>query len=256
MSHTHRTRCGGGPHIVFGVLLVAWGVLALLDNLGLVELRNVLRTFWPLLIIAWGLSATFYGRRGRNWLGLFAVALGVILLGNQLTWWSVRFSMLWPVIVIVVGLRIMFRRRGWHRHRHLRGGPGDEPGAPDASPGVDDAREHGTSQSATLREVAVFGGIERRLASQAFRGGAATAVFGGVQLDLRDCRMAGGEAHIDVLAVLGGLSLAIPRDWAVDSQISAFLGGVDDRSTPPVDGSAKRLVLTGQTILGGVEIKN
>jgi predicted membrane protein len=252
--------------VLFGGLLVAWGALAMLDSLGVVELRNVFRTFWPVLLIAWGLTATVFDHHGRRWMGVFAVALGTVFLGNQLTWWTVRWSMLWPIVLIAAGLRVMFRRpafndagrmlvrRGWRRRRHLRDTGGDAP--PPADTPLNETEEDRTRHGATLREVAVFGGIERRIASQTFRGGEATAVFGGVQLDLRDCRMASDEAHIDVLAVFGGVSLMIPRDWAVDSQISALLGGIEDRSSPPVDGSTKRLVLTGQTIFGGIEIKN
>lgn len=254
--YRYRGHSGGRPHIVFGVLLVAWGVLALLDSLGLVELRDVLRTFWPLLIIAWGLSMMVFGRHGRPWLGVVAVALGTVLLGNQLMWWSVRVSMLWPLVLIAVGLRIVFRRHGWHRRTRVEVRMSNDSPPSETPTLADDMQDDRTWRGATLRETVVFGGIERRITSQTFRGGEATAVFGGVQLDLRDCRMAGDEAHIDVLAVLGGVSLTIPRDWTVDAQISAFLGGVDDRSAPPPDGSPKRLVLSGQTILGGIEIKN
>jgi predicted membrane protein len=240
---------------VFGGLLVAWGVLALLDSLGLVELRNVLRTFWPVLILAWGLSTMVFSHHGRRWLGVFAVVLGTVFLGNQLMWWTVRLSMLWPLVLIAVGFRVMLRRGGWRRAPRMRHPEGDTPST-DTTTRLNNTEDDRTHQGATLRELAVFGGIERRIASQTFRGGDATAIFGGVQLDLRDCRMAGHEAAIDVLAVLGGVSLTIPRDWMVDSQISAFLGGVDDRSSPPVEGSSMRLVLTGQTIFGGIEIKN
>jgi hypothetical protein len=254
MARRYRECRSGRPHVVFGLLLVAWGGLALLDSVGLVESRSVLRTFWPVALIVWGATAIGFGRHGRRWGGLLAVVLGTTLLGNQLAWWSVRWSMLWPLVLIAVGIRIMIRRPRWGRY-------GSEPGAegetvpPPANPSIAETPPD-THQGALLREFALFGGIERRNISQAFQGGEATAVFGGVQLDLRDCRMAGNEAHIEILAALGGVSLTIPRDWAVDSQISAILGGVDDRSTPPVDGAVKRLVLTGNAILGGVEVKN
>jgi len=252
---SYRGCRSGRPHVVFGLLLVAWGVLALLGSLGLLELRSVMRTFWPVALIVWGAGAVVFGRYGRRWGGIFAILVGTAFLGNQLAWWSIRWSTLWPVLLIAVGLRMMLRRPGWVRSG---GGPGTEGVIASAggNPSSTDTPGPDTHQGAVLREFALFGGIERRNISQAFQGGEATAVFGGVQLDLRDCRMAGNEAHIEILAALGGVSLTIPRDWAVDSQISAILGGVDDRSTPPVDGAVKRLILTGNAILGGVEVKN
>lgn len=121
----------------------------------------------------------------------------------------------------------------------------------DAPPG-----DQRTDPSATFREFAFLGGIERRNTSQAFRGGSATAFLGGIEIDLRECRMAEGGAQIDVFAMMGGVSLRIPRDWTVDSEVSAILGGFQDHSAPPVGSEIKRLVITGQAVMGGVEIKN
>jgi predicted membrane protein len=238
-----------------GLLLVAWGVLALLDGLGLVELRSVMRTFWPVALIVWGASAIAVGGDDRRWMGFIATLAGSALMGNQLAWWTVRWSMLWPVAVIAVGLRLMLHRPGWGRHarRHVLV---DVQSRPLETEPAEASRAADGREGAVLREFAMFGGIERRNLSQAFRGGEVTAVLGGVQLDMRDCRMAAHEAQVEVLAVLGGVSLTIPRDWTVESRIAAILGGVDDRSAPPLDGTGKRLVLTGNAVLGGVEIKN
>lgn len=253
MHNTFRHR-RGRPPVVMGLLLVAWGVLALLDSLGLVELRSVMRTFWPVALIVWGVSVIAGGGH-RRWLGSMATLFGIGLLGTQLGWWNVRWSMLWPVAVIAVGLRLMLDRSGWGRHarRHVAV---DVRLRPLENEPAEASRAADGQEGAVLREFAMFGGIERRNLSQAFRGGEVTAVLGGVQLDMRDCRMGGSEAHVEVLAVFGGVSLTIPRDWTVESQVAAIFGGVDDRSAPPVDGTGKRLVLTGHTVFGGVEIKN
>jgi len=40
--------------LVFGVFLTGLGVLWTLSNLGRVELLSTLRTFWPLILILWG----------------------------------------------------------------------------------------------------------------------------------------------------------------------------------------------------------
>jgi hypothetical protein len=47
----------------------------------------------------------------------------------------------------------------------------------------------------------------------------------------------------------------VPPDWEVVNEISALLGGVDDKSahTPPF---RHRLVLRGIVVMGGVEVKS
>ncbi|MBM3778128.1 MAG: hypothetical protein FJW23_07795 [Acidimicrobiia bacterium] len=235
-----------GPVLV-GALLIAFGVTMILG------LRGFWGVLWPFLLIAWG-TARLVTHRGSRWFGGLAVLAGALFLGNNLFGWDLNpFRLLVPALLIVAGLHLIFAPRPWtsHRRRAVRvsvqappGAAPDEEGAP---------RE---DRSASLREFAFMGGVDRRNTSQTFRGGEITAVMGGVQLDLRECRMAEDGARIEVFACMGGVSLRIPRDWTVESEIPAILGGVDDQSEPPVEGTTRRLVLTGHAILGGVEIKN
>jgi predicted membrane protein len=79
--------------------------------------------------------------------------------------------------------------------------------------------------------------------------------FGGLELDLREAVMEGAEATIHIDAKFSGIELRVPRDWQVMVQMNATMGAVEDKSAPPVSAS-HRLVLRGETIFGGVEIKN
>ena len=49
------TRSAFNPEgVTFGVSLVALGVLGTLANLGKLELLPLLRTYWPLSLVLWG----------------------------------------------------------------------------------------------------------------------------------------------------------------------------------------------------------
>ena len=276
----------GGPHLFIGLLFVSWGVLQLLDTLGLMEFRDSFRTYWPVVLVAWGGWNLLTGHVVERLFGVGLIVLGGILLGNRLYGWGVNLFALWPLLLIALGLRIILgggRQRRWH-HQHLRdrhrrrfqaryGGPvtfeatatearGDASG-PAAATADDGAARQSQGAgawtddtSATIREFACLGGVERRNTSQAFRGGEATALLGGIELDLRECRMADPEARIEVFACMGGISMRIPRNWSVQSEVAAILGGFHDQSTPPADGNAKRLIISGQAIMGGIEVTN
>lgn len=110
--------------------------------------------------------------------------------------------------------------------------------------------------SASIREYAFLSGIERRNISQVFRGGSLTAVMGAVELDLRDCRMASASASIFVQVVMGQISLRLPQGWTVESRVGAVLGNVEDRSDRPVENAPKRLIVEGSVFMGQVEIRN
>ncbi len=257
--------------MIVGLLLVAWGGISLLETLGFSGFHGVARTYWPLIIIGWGLSGLLSPNRHLLPAG-GAMLLGTVLLGNQLAWWHVTARTLGPLLIMAIGLSLLFRRRPSRRARvTVQVGLPSTPVASDSrSPGPDDREwtprgptgggaqaAGGDDLSATLQEFALMGGVDRRNTSQSFRGGEVTAILGGVKLDLRDCRMATDSAQIEVMACMGGVALQIPREWSVESHVTAVLGGLDDRSAPPLGGTVTgRLILTGQAVLGGIEIKN
>jgi predicted membrane protein len=107
--------------------------------------------------------------------------------------------------------------------------------------------------------MAIFGGTQRKIAAQDFKGGDALAIFGGLELDLRGAKMAGDRAVLDVNATFGGVELRVPESWHVEVKTVAVFGGVDDKTIPPKSDPntpAPCLVLTGTTVFGGVSVRN
>jgi hypothetical protein len=237
------------PTIGLGLVVLTFGILALLQTTGIADVR-AWRAFWPAALVFWGLAVAV--APGSRVVGLVIAGIGLVLLGGRLYGWPVRVWMFWPIVPILVGLKLILRPGAGGRSRRPASAAGGDRSATDAATG-----DAAVDQGARIQDSAVFGGVKRRNVSQAFQGGHATAVFGGVDLDLRECRMAGDEVTIDVFAMFGGITLRVPKTWTIDSKLSAVLGGVDDQSDPPVDhGATRRLVLTGQALFGGVEIKN
>src|SRR5581483_7972112 len=109
MSHRryrHRRELRGHSGAFAGIALLLVGSLLLLDALNLVAVRDLVRTYWPALLVGWGLSQIAAGRREWFW-PLLAIAAGSLLLGNQLLGWHVRvWTLFWPVILIAMGLQI------------------------------------------------------------------------------------------------------------------------------------------------------
>ena len=116
----------------------------------------------PSLFILLGLWA-LYRSDFRNVTGpliLILIAGTVQLLALGLITGEVIASW-WPALIVLFGLSVIFGH--WRRTRRV--------------PSV-------TTDDFDL--IGIFGGSEQRVASTSFRGGTATAVFGGVEVDLRD----------------------------------------------------------------------
>ncbi|MBK7652994.1 MAG: hypothetical protein IPJ20_22780 [Flammeovirgaceae bacterium] len=103
----------------------------------------------------------------------------------------------------------------------------------------------------------VFGGNKRKVFSKNFKGGETTCVFGGADIDLSQADI-NGTVVIDVTQLFGGVKLVIPSNWELKSDLTAILGGVDDKRNTPQAGYSpgKKLILTGFVMFGGVDIKS
>jgi Domain of unknown function (DUF1707) len=83
----------------------------------------------------------------------------------------------------------------------------------------------------------------------------AVAVMGGVELDLRYARFTAAEVTIRAFCLMGGVSITVPEDMAVDVSGIGFMGGFDHKASGPGAAGAPQLRVVGFALMGGVEIK-
>ena len=121
-----------------------------------------------------------------------------------------------------------------------------------------------TSRDGSARVTAVMGGA-RRVMTHEVRRTDVTTIMGNTRLDLREVALQPGEELVvNLLTVMGGVTLRVPDGWIVDAQAVPVLGGLEDRRMPPewsasnpapVEGvRPPRLVLHGAVLMGGVRI--
>ena len=232
----NRSPYGG---LIPGAIILAIGTVFLLSNLGYVEARRLL-DFWPVLLIFAGLVKLLDPCR-RAW-GVILVFFGTFLLLNQLGIHHFALGELWPLVLIAVGAVAMWS--AIQARKLTEGLPENEASDP----------------RTTLNESAVFGGIQKRLNGKEFRGGQLQALFGGIEIDMRDADIAENEAVLYANSVFGGIELRVPETWYVAARGQGIFGGFTDstRYTGPVDPDKpkKTLIVLGMAVFGGVEIRN
>jgi hypothetical protein len=109
--------------------------------------------------------------------------------------------------------------------------------------------------SDSFSDVAIMSGVKRANLSKDFRGGEATAVMGGIELDLRNATMDRPEAVLDVSTVMGGVRIRVPDTWTVVSRVNSVMGGYKDNTRHP-ENDDHRLVLKGTVLMGGLQVSN
>jgi hypothetical protein len=228
--------------LIIGVLVIGLGVLFLLDNLDIIDFHRAI-TFWPVAFIVAGVLKLLDTRSPNGRLfGSILIGVGVIMILNRTGLFYIHWRTIWPLALIAVGGSLLYRA--------LKN-KSDRPrvGMVSLEKGVD------SNASDELIDVtAVLAGFERRITGRPFRGGEVTAIMGGCNLDLRDSSIE-GEAVLNVFALWGGITLRCPPDWTVILQGTPIMGGFEEKTATPPDGS-KRLTIKGYAIMGGVEVRN
>ena len=217
-----------------GVTIVSLGGILLLRNLGVITFDNwplFWGTFWAGIFLIAGLSILFSSRRPTGWVwGLLLVAVAAAIGLNAYNIINISvWKLFWPVILILVGLAVVLGIGSGRRRSKKR------------------AADGGDSE-----KVAIFYGEESRVKGD-YTGGSLTAIFGGVELDLRQAKIKDG-AVIDVFALCGGISVSLPDDVIIQNEVRGILGGSEDK-TAPKSSAKKTIYLRGECILGGLEIK-
>jgi len=249
-----RMRHASSPYgeLLAGGVFVIIGLAFLLDNMGYLDASRIVR-FWPVILVAVGVfKLVEAGPNFAHSAGIFWIITGGLLLMGTLGLWRISLRDFWPLLFIGLGSLMLWRtvmtRRQFTQPPTAPGDIARETTAANASPPP--------SSDAIISATAVLGAVERRNNSQDFRGGSLTAILGGCDIDLRGASInTPNEAVLEVFAMMGGIEIRVPPDWAVISQVAPVLGGYEDTTQPPKE-TTKRLIVRGNAVMGGIEVTN
>jgi predicted membrane protein len=231
--------------IVAGVIFLAAGIVLLLQQLGY-SFPNWLIS-WPMLLIALGVVMGVKHRfKHPAW--VIPLAAGALFLLDELYPAIGILKFVAPVLVIGLGLLLILGKQ-----RHFRLQRWEAPNANfDLAPVFPSRHAEGTE---LVEIVSVFGGVKKSVLSKHFAGGEIVAFMGGVELNLSQADIQ-GRVKLEVIQVIGGTRLIVPPHWNVVSEMTAVLGGIDDKRVlqPSLLSSDKVLFIEGVSVMGGIEI--
>ena len=240
-NHTQLGR------ILAGFVLIGIGVVLFLERMGYFFPSWVFS--WKMLLIAIGV---FVGAKhtfkGFGW--LIPIIIGVLFLFDDFFPGFAIRAFIWPIIITIIGLLMIFRpkrhdrwRHKWrsHYHKHHKN------------------YEHYTistddSESDRVDAVVVFGTTKKNIISKNFKGGEVTCVFGGSEINLMQADM-NGRLVLEINQVFGGTKLLIPAHWQIVSETVTFMGSVEDKRPDNKNTDAtKVLLIRGSSIFGSIDI--
>jgi predicted membrane protein len=240
---------------IWGLIVVSIGVALLLSNLNILPFGEVYR-FWPLLIVVFG-AMNMTTQNGRSF-GFICIIAGLLLQADKLGMIHLTFAAIWPLAIIAVGVLLIW---GSLESRFLAfKKAGVNWADPDAVRALREKMNQANNDPLSFNAIAIFSGCERRYSGQHFQGGRVTSVFGGVELDFSEADM-DDEAILEISCIFGGVEIRVPETWYVESRSLPLFGALEDKTRQTkiddsVGGKRKTLIVTGQIVFGGVEIRN
>lgn len=230
----------GRAHLLLGIVLMFLGLFLIADMADIVpwRLRDFIFTWQALLIL---LGIIFISNKESKGTGVILIAIGGFFLLPRFFelpyYWR---SLFWPSMLIILGLVVIF---GGKRH----GGKKAFCGSNSRSSSED-----------YLDDVAVFGGGDRNVTSQQFKGGKITHIFGGSKYDFSRARLAPGENELELVLAFGGTKLIVPEEWDIKIEVTSVFGGFSDKRVRSIveRDREKTLIITGVNVFGGGEIVN
>ena len=226
--------------VTWGILLIIAGLLLFLNEMNLFDFGDLVSTYWPSILIILGLVGLL-SRDSSKLSNLILIAIGLFFQLRKLGYITVSiWQVFWPSILIIIGLSIIFEK-GTSKHKSE----------------VDPEKweKENIVNEDIVDYFTIFSGIENTNYSKNFKGGKLSAIFGGIELDLRDADISNGTAVISAAAIFGGIEIIVPPHWNVEVKATPILGGVEKNTKYNKDENAPILKIDGVAIFGGIEIK-
>ncbi len=247
----------GGSGIFVGLFLLALGVVLLLDQQGIVSAHHLYYFFWPAVLIFFGLENLLCSSSSSKIFGGAMLVVGVLMLLGDLGYIPIHigFETIWPVLLIALGLALVANRfSGGSRLEYVSRIPFvgrlerklGEVGGEEAAGG-------------TFNYSGFMSGVKQRIVSKNFSHGKVAVVWGGFDIDFTQADIQGDSAVLDVVAFMGGGKIRVPSNWTVEIRGTPVMGGLVDERVEipkPDTGPAKRLIVRGVVLMGGVVIKD
>ena len=180
---------------ITGLIIIAFGVLALLNNFGLthISLSYLFNLLWPLLLFGAGISLITHRDLPGVITGAILISLGVLFFGRNAGLFDFDMTYFWqgfwPVIIILIGINILFKS------------------------------SHNTPWKSGL-----MGAVDKTKETWDLHSSEYTAIMGGIELDVRKANFSERDIFLTLTAIMGGITVILPEDAAVTCKGHCHLG--------------------------------
>lgn len=219
-------------NILWGIVFIVIGLIFGLNAMGVTNIDVFFDGWWTLFIIIPSLIGII--KNGRNVGGYVWLAIGVVLLlsAQGILDMSKVGKLIFPAILVAIGLSIIFKDVA-------------------AEKVGDKIKELNKDNKEEF--YATFSGQKLNYVGNEFNGVSVNAIFGGVDIDLRNAIIEQDQV-INATAVFGGVNILAPNNVNVQVKSNSLFGGVSNKTIPNKE-NVPTIYVKAFCLFGGAEIK-
>lgn len=222
-------------NVLWGIVLILIGLILGGNSLGITNINVFFDGWWTLFIIVPCFVGLFNDNEKTG--SLIGILIGIaLLLACQNI---IDFNMIWklafPTILIVMGVSIVIN--------NFRDGK--------VSAEIKKLNAKGSGENSYC---ATFAGQQVKFDRELFTGANLTAVFGGIECDLRNAIIE-SDVVINANATFGGIDIFVPANVTVKTKSTSIFGGVENKANISEKENTHTIYINGTALFGGVEIK-
>lgn len=208
--------------VFWGIIIIMIGIVLLGNHLWSWNFDIFFDGWWTLFIIVPSIYGIFKKEFTSSIIGLIIGTL-LLLSSQHILSWQDAGKIFLPIMLIIIGLSFIFKSKVTYHRLNKNGVP---------------------------EYIGIFSGNETRITDK-FVGASCIAVFGGVDLDLRDAIIK-DDIVIDCVTVFGGIDIRVPDNVIVKTSGVPIFGGIENKSRQE---KGPTILINYVSIFAGIDVK-
>ena len=222
-------------NILWGLTLILIGLIFGGNALGITDIDIFFDGWWTLFIIIPCFAGLFNEKeKTGNIIGLF-IGISLLLSCQNIIEFDLIAKLWFPTILVCIGASIIFK--------DTIGGKVNEE--------IKKLNEKRANQN---EYCATFSGQDLKYDQEKFTGADLTAVFGGIECDLRKAIIE-ADVVINTSSIFGGIDIFVPENVKVKVKSSSIFGGVSNKKKHAENIEVHTVYINATCLFGGVDIK-
>lgn len=222
--------------IVWGLAIIALGVIFGGNALNLFNFNIFFDGWWTLFIIVPSLVSFFTEKENLSSLGFLGAGIILLLASQNVFSFDVAWKVILALFLVIAGLKLVFK--GIFRSKNDK---------------EVEAKVENLKTDKTDAQTAVFSGSDRVYKDEVFSGANLVAVFGGVDLDLRNAKFEKDTA-IKAFCLFGGIDIKVPDDVKIKIKSGFVFGGASDDRKSASEKGKHTIFIDATGGFGGVSV--